>query len=161
MTGKILAALTVICAVLAGFFTWYTNTYAYYREIDLKSAEAVLTLVPLDGSAAQELVAVELRAIDSDSSPIRFRACFRLTIPVDELVATYQPFAAPAPNFAPPWFDCFDAMAIGKALEAGEAKAFLSVPLIHPQVDRVIAVFPDGRAYAWQQPRPEETPTLE
>ena len=29
--------------------------------------------------------------------------------------------------------------------------AFLSEPDIHPGVDRVVAVFGDGRAYAWHQ----------
>ena len=41
--------------------------------------------------------------------------------------------------------------AIGAALESGEALAFLSEPEIHPGVDRVVAVFPDGRAFAWHQ----------
>jgi hypothetical protein len=27
----------------------------------------------------------------------------------------------------------------------------LSEPEIHPGVDRVVAVFPDGRAFAWHQ----------
>ena len=55
------------------------------------------------------------------------------------------------PLTAPGWFDCFDAVAIGEALEKGEAIAFLSQANIHPGVDRVVAVFPDGRAFAWHQ----------
>ena len=43
------------------------------------------------------------------------------------------------------------AAAIGAALETGEAVAFLSQANSHPGVDRVVAVFPDGRAYAWHQ----------
>ncbi len=56
---------------------------------------------------------------------------------------------------APGWFDCFDANAIGEALERGEALAFLSQAEIAVGVDRVVAVFPDGRAYAWHQLAPE------
>mgnify|MGYP006198981481 CR=1 FL=1 len=55
------------------------------------------------------------------------------------------------PLIAPPWFDCFNAERIGRALETGEAIAFLSVPDITPGVDRVVAVFPDGAAFAWHQ----------
>ncbi|MBS0563510.1 MAG: histidine kinase, partial [Proteobacteria bacterium] len=32
-----------------------------------------------------------------------------------------------------------------------KAVAFLSDENIHPGVDRVVAVYADGRAYAWQQ----------
>jgi hypothetical protein len=57
------------------------------------------------------------------------------------------------PLNAPAAFPCFDAAAIGAALESGEALAFLSEPEIHPGVDRVVAVFADGRAFAWHQLR--------
>ena len=67
------------------------------------------------------------------------------------LTETYQIYQDAVPLTAPGWFDCFDAAAIGAALEKGEAIAFLSESEIHPGVDRVVAVFPDGRAYAWHQ----------
>ena len=67
------------------------------------------------------------------------------------LTETYQVYPAAEPLIAPSNFPCFDAEAIGTALETGEAVAFLSEPEIHKGVDRVVAVFPDGRAFAWQQ----------
>jgi hypothetical protein len=42
--------------------------------------------------------------------------------------------------------------------KAGEALAFLSEPNIHPGVDRVVAVFPDGRAFAWHQLNQRDLP---
>ena len=39
--------------------------------------------------------------------------------------------------------------------ERGEALAFLSQAGIAPQIDRVVAVSPDGRAYAWHQIAPD------
>ena len=36
-------------------------------------------------------------------------------------------------------------------LESGAAVAYLGQPNVHPGVDRVIAVYPDGRAFAWHQ----------
>jgi hypothetical protein len=51
----------------------------------------------------------------------------------------------------PAWFGCYDAVEIGEALERGEAFAFMSEVNIRDGVDRVIAVFPDGRGFAWHQ----------
>jgi hypothetical protein len=67
------------------------------------------------------------------------------------LTETYRMYERAEPLVAPRGFDCFDAEAIGRALETGEALAFLSEPDIHLGVDRVVAVFGDGRAFAWQQ----------
>jgi hypothetical protein len=89
--------------------------------------------------------------IDADTSPLRFRVCFTL----DEagLAAAGQgaPVEEPTPLTAPGWFDCFDAAAIGAALEAGEAEAVLGERNARAGVDRVFAVFPDGRVYGWHQ----------
>ena len=67
------------------------------------------------------------------------------------LPETYLPLADAVPLTGPKWFDCYDAVEIGEALETGEAIAFLSERNIHDGIDRVIAVFPDGRAFAWHQ----------
>ena len=70
------------------------------------------------------------------------------------LSETYVAYAGATPLVAPGWFDCFDATAIGAAIERGEALAFLSQANVHADVDRVVAVMPDGRAYAWNQLNP-------
>ena len=46
------------------------------------------------------------------------------------LTETYKTYEGAVPLIAPSWFDCFDATAIGEALEKGEAIAFL-LSLIH------------------------------
>ena len=66
-------------------------------------------------------------------------------------VTPVRSFPIAAPTYGPRWFDCFDADQIGHDLETGAALAYLSQPEIHPDVDRVIAVYPDGRAYGWHQ----------
>ena len=71
-----------------------------------------LTAAVADQSAP--LAVTDLRAIDADSSPIRWRACFRLTAP---LPAGTETFAKPEPTFGPNWFGCFKADRIGAALE--------------------------------------------
>ena len=70
------------------------------------------------------------------------------------LTETYKIYEGAQPLNAPSWFPCFDAGKIGDALESGEAVAFLSQANIAPDVDRVVAIFPDGRAFAWQQFHP-------
>ncbi|MEM9853369.1 MAG: DUF6446 family protein, partial [Pseudomonadota bacterium] len=49
------------------------------------------------------------------------------------------------------WFDCFDADVIGAALKDGTARAFLGQRDVIYGIDRVVAVFDDGRGYVWHQ----------
>lgn len=139
MNGKIVASALAISGVAAGVAIYWLQVYAFYEPVPL-------TEIALGG----ESVAVgDAQAIDADSSPLRFRACFTI-----DAAATGELYPAPAPLTAPGWFDCFDAAAIGEALERGEARAYLSQSSVHPDVDRVVAIFPDGRGYAWHQLQP-------
>ena len=67
------------------------------------------------------------------------------------LSETYVSYDAAVPLIGPSWFSCFDAKIIGADLEAGIALPFLSQADIANGVDRVVAVYPDGRAYIWHQ----------
>lgn len=142
--GRFLAGVTVLSAIVAGVAMWWLQTRAFYVSVD----EAAMTVVPAGGGAARPVPVEDFRGIDSDSSPIRYRACFQMdTVILDD--------AAPAPDAvpltAPGWFDCFDAAEIGAALEAGEATAILSRENEPYGIDRIIALYPDGRGYAWTQ----------
>ena len=148
--ARIAIAAMFLIAFLVGGFVWYTAERAYYTPVAFTPGEEV-RLVPLDGGAPEAIAVNGIEGIDADSSPIKFRACFTTPLSLPTLAATYRPYGGAEPLIAPRGFDCFDAEEIGKALEAGEALAFLSEPDIRPGVDRVVAVFPDGRAYAWQQ----------
>jgi hypothetical protein len=146
--GKFLAALIVICALGAGAGIYYLQVYGFYEELVPTGEDVLLTRV--DGRA--ELITYDdFSAIDAYSSPIRYRACFRTDLPEEEIAAAYQPYEGAEPLEAPGWFDCFDADEIGAALEAGEAMAYLSVANITYGIDRIAAVFPDGRGYVWHQ----------
>jgi len=152
--GKLIVGAIVIVAAIAGGLLWYTSERAYYTPVAFRSG-AEIRLVPLVGGEPEAIVVNGIQGIDADSSPIKFRACFTTPLTLATLTETYREYPGAEPLIAPSGFDCFDAEAIGKALETGEALAFLSEPDIHPGVDRVVAVFPDGRAYAWQQLQPE------
>ena len=135
----------VVTSVAAGAGVWYTQVHAYYEEVE---APASYVLADAEGVAVRAVEVQGFRGIDSGSSPIRYRACFTAEAPSREVPRVEDP----RPPVAPSWFDCFDARAIGEALEAGEAEAFLSREN-HPTygVDEVFALFPDGRAFAWRQ----------
>lgn len=142
--GKVAVLTLVLAPVLIGGGIWYAQEYAFYEELDPAEVSLSVTAggqpVPLEASA--------IRAIDSGSAPHRWRACARLTAPLPD---TAEPFSAAAPSHGPRWFDCFDADSIGHDLESGAATGYLGQSEIRPDVDRVFAVYPDGRIFGWHQ----------
>jgi hypothetical protein len=150
VNGKLVAGFIVLTGVLAGAAVWYLQEYAYYETVAFTPGAEIL-LTPVTGGPPEAIVADAVQGIDADSSPLRFRACFTTPLTQATLSETYRIYDQPTPTVGPGWFDCYDAAAIGAALEKGEAIAFLSEHDIHPGVDRVVAVLGDGRAYAWHQ----------
>lgn len=150
MTGRIAILGIVMFAAIAGALLYYLQIYAYYEEVTAEQVGNV-QLVNLVTGQPEPISFENFKAIDSTSAPIRFRACFDTPLSQAMLTETYATYEAAEPLVAPGWFECFDAEAIGRALETGEAIAFLATENITYGVDRVVAVLPDGRAYAWQQ----------
>jgi len=148
--GKLAVGFIVTTAFLAGAFLWYTAEQAFYEPVVFQPG-AEVRLVVLATGAPEAILVNDITGTDATSSPIKFRACFTTPHSLAMLSETYQAYPDAEPLFAPASFDCFDAAEIGKALETGEALAFLSEPDIQPGVDRVVAVFGDGRGYAWHQ----------
>ena len=146
--GKYFAVFLVLTSLIFAGALYYTQVYAYYEDV---TDTTELGMVNIATGAREPIPAEELTATNGTSSPIRFRACFNLPFSQAMLTETFEIYEKATPLVAPPWFDCFDAVEIGEAIERGEAIAFLDTKNIHDGVDRVIAVFPDGRAYAWQQ----------
>jgi hypothetical protein len=149
MTGKILGAFIMISALVAGAALYYLQVYSFYSEVDAPAGGLALVsiasgepeVIPLDG----------FQAIDADSSPIRYRACFTTPYSLALLTETFQLVEQATPRNAPGWFDCFDAAAIGAELEAGTALTFLSAKNVHFGVDRIVAITDDGRGYVWHE----------
>ena len=146
-TGKILVSMLVLSAVLAGLGVYYMQVYGFYAPLD--EAAAAELHATADDMQPIPLAVTEFRGIDADSSPLRYRSCFRIT----DMAALEgaQPFEGATPLVGPRWFSCFSAKGLTADLESGAAVAYLGQPEIHPDVDRVIAVYPDGRAFAWHQ----------
>lgn len=151
MNGKIIGGFLVAVALIAGALVYYQQVYAYYQPVLAASQASEMRLTALASGQPEPIPAAGFEGIDADSSPLRFRGCFTTPVSLATLTETYQVYDGATPLNAPGWFSCFDAGRIGSDLETGAAVAFLSEHDIHPGVDRVIAVYPDGRAYAWHQ----------
>ena len=149
MSGKIVGLVIMISALLAGGALYYLQVYGFYEDV---SAEAVdVRLMPFTSETPQPILAENLTAIDADSSPIRFRACFTTPSSLPMLTETYVGLDNATPRNAPEWFECFDAAAIAAELDAGTALAFLGEKNVAFGVDRIVAITEDGRGYIWHE----------
>ena len=146
MSGKILALVLVIGALIFGAVLWYMQVHAFYEETE---AEAVTV-------AGESYPVSHWQGIDAASSPLKLRACFRLA-EADRaaIAARLEPYAGATPLVAPGWFACFDAGALTADLAAGRATAWIAAPEERHGADRVLAAYPDGRAFMWRQLTPE------
>ncbi|ABD55649.1 DUF6446 family protein [Jannaschia sp. CCS1] len=143
-SGRFIVFVILGVTAVFGATLWWANTRAYYAPL-----EVVEIAVQRPDGALVPLEIVDAEGIDATTSPLRFRACF--TLSDDAPLADAAPYDDATPLIPPAWFDCFDATQIGEALEAGEAQAYLGQRNASRGVDRVVAIFPDGRGYAWTQ----------
>lgn len=148
--GKIVGGGIVLISAIAGAAIYWLQVHAFYEPARFEPG-AEIRLTPIIGDTPEVILAENVQGIDAQSSPLRFRACFQTPLSQAMLTETYRVYEDAVPLVAPGWFDCFDAEKIGLALERGEAIAFLSERDIVPGVDRVVAVFADGKAFAWHQ----------
>jgi hypothetical protein len=143
--GKFLAVLLLGSAVIAGASMYYLQVYGLYDEATTQEVRLVSVVDELPEAISFE----NFEAIDSQSSPIRYRACFTTDLSLSLLTETYVGLEKATPRNAPEWFDCFDAAAIAAELEAGTALPFLGQKNVHFGVDRIVAITQDGRGYIW------------
>ncbi len=148
MLGKVLAIILGLSALVAGGAMYYLHVYGFYEEVAPQPGRDVV-LLPLDGSEPRPIAYDDFQAIDADSSPIRYRACFTTDLTRQDLAAEFTPSKQTVPRNAPGWFDCFDAEALGTALEEGTATAFVSVKNISYGVDRIVAITDQGQGFVW------------
>ena len=148
--GKFLAAFLVVSAIVAGVGMYYLQVYAFYDEVPVNGVDDV-QLTALSSGAPEAILYTDFEAIDAESSPLRYRACFSTEMNEAMLTETYVLYDDPVPNNAPGWFDCFDAQAIGAALEAGEATAYLGASNVVFGFDRVVAIDGSGNGFVWHQ----------
>ncbi|MEL7253768.1 MAG: DUF6446 family protein [Pseudomonadota bacterium] len=147
--GKFLAIVILGAALIAGVGMYYLQVYHFYEEVTPTGEDVRLTS---RATGDTQVIAYDgFEGIDANSSPIRYRACFTTNLDHDALSEGFEPYADAEPRVAPGWFDCFDAEVIGAALEDGSARAFLGERDVIYGIDRVVAVFDDGRGFVWHQ----------
>lgn len=136
-------------ALIGGIAMYYLQVYHFYETP--RDEDKVIQLTSLISGEPEEILASDINIIDANSSPIRFRACFATEMSQALLTESYETYETAAPLNAPGWFDCYNAQNIGAALESGQAIAFLGQRDVTYGIDRVVAIFDDGRGYAWHQ----------
>ncbi len=149
MSGKLVSIFILASAALMGGGIYWAYNFWYYEEI--ASTEASVEITTFATGEPEPILFDNIQAIDAFSSPIRYRACFTTPMSLAMATETYVPFDGAEPLNAPPWFDCFDAVAIGEALRAGTALAFTGEANIEYGIDRIVVLTDDGRGYVWQQ----------
>jgi len=145
MNGRIVGGGLVAFALLFGAAVWYFQVHAFYERVtpvlEARLPDGSSRPIPLEGA----------EGIDATTSPLKFRACARVAEPVEELAEALPRAADPRPLNAPYWFSCFDAGQLTADIAAGRATAYMLVTEIRDGADRLAALYPDGRLYAWHQ----------
>ncbi len=154
MNGKIAGGAIVGAAAVAGVAIYYLQVYGYYERVELRTDMPAVELTSLVSGQPEEIIADGFEAIDADSSPIRYRACFTTTMSQAMLSETYAPYEGAVPLTGPGWFDCYDAEEVGEALTDGRAIAYTGEENIEYGIDRVVAIMDDGRGFVWHQINP-------
>ncbi|MCV3270365.1 DUF6446 family protein [Roseobacter sinensis] len=149
MNGKIVGSAILISGAVAGAALYYLQVYGFYEEVTAEVTE--VRLVSLTTEQPEPIRAEAIEAIDADSSPIRFRACFETSASLPMLTETYVGLEVATPRNAPHWFDCFDAQAIADKMRAGTALPFLGEKNVAFGVDRIVVITDDGRGYIWHE----------
>ncbi len=151
MNGKVIVIGLLVLSALFGAGMYYMQVYGYYYEVTPRPGQDV-TLVSVASGRPEPVAYADFRAIDADSSPIRYRACFTLSEEPAALAGRFVELPPKAPRVAPDWFDCFEEEAIDAGLKDGSVRLYLGQKNIHYGVDRVVAVASDGRGWAWNEP---------
>ena len=150
MSGKLLVVFFALVALLGGGGMYYLQVYGYYTEVQAMG-EGDVMLTSITSGAPEAILYDGFEAIDAESSPLRYRACFTTPLSQALLTETFEFYDNPVPTVAPGWFECFDAEAVGAALEEERAIAFLGTANIVYGFDRVVAITEDGQGYVWHQ----------
>ena len=146
MTGRAFVVAFLGFTVVFAVGLWWFQTRAYYDPIEQSAVEVAGRSYPVS----------DWQGIDAATSPLKLRACFRLAPErVAAIAERLAPYESATPLVAPGWFECFDAGALTRALEAGRATAYLAEREEFEGANRILAVYPDGRGYMWRQLTPE------
>jgi len=138
VSGKYVVTGLAGFTLIFGLVFWWFQTHAFYTETKAQEHSVVI--------ASQAYPVTEWESIEASSSPLKMRACFLIR---EEIQAA--PAIEPEPLVTPAWFRCFNAEFIAENLVSGYANAYVAARNDPRGFDRIVAVFPGGRAYMWRQ----------
>lgn len=115
--------------------------------------DVAITMLPLSGGASEEILHDRLTAMRDNALPDSLWACFTTPHSMGLLTESYVVAEDVAPTNPVSSLPCFDADTVKNAIEQGQAVAFVGERDVWPGVDRLVAVYLDGRAVAWNQRR--------
>jgi len=148
--GKFLAGVIIVCALIAGTLLYILQVHVYYKEIQAPQ-DAAVSVTTLISETPEPIIVDNFQGIVSETSPLGYRACFTTPQSQAMMTETYVTYEDAEPLVAPGWFECFDAVEVGEAIEANEAIAFLGEKDVIWGFDRIVAVMADGRGFVWHQ----------
>ena len=119
VSGKVISGGILGITAAFGIGVYYAQVYGYYET--LSQGEVALTSIV--SGAPTRIPVTEFQGIDADSSPIRYRACFKTPLSTAMLTETFTTLERSEPRNAPEWFGCFDAAQIAADIDAGIATA--------------------------------------
>ncbi|HIP24832.1 MAG TPA: histidine kinase [Rhodobacteraceae bacterium] len=139
MSGKIMAGGLVLFTIIFGVLLWYAQYYAYYNEV------SGLEMVTVEG---RDVAVQDYLGLEGESSGLKLRGCFTVDVAAFDGVTLAE---NPTPTTPPGWFDCFDVVQLTADVESGAATTYMAAKNGQDGLDRIIAVYPDGRAFMWRQ----------
>lgn len=117
----------------------------------LTTVTEVIRLEPLIGDGPEEIATGAVQAVAAADRPLAFHGCFGMEQSFGLLTETYVTAEPATPAPVAGGLPCFDSEQLIEDLRVGYAVAFWSERDIAPGVDRVVAVYDDGRAFVWHQ----------
>ena len=139
MNGKVFVILLLVFTIGFAIALYYFQVFAFYSKADGLKSITVLN---------RNIAVQNYKGIDSVTSGLKLRGCFEVD---PEEFAKIPSISHATPLSAPFWFSCFDNVEIQKAIDSGNAKAFLVSENEKDGIDRVVAVYPTGIAFQWRQ----------
>jgi hypothetical protein len=136
VNGKHVVTGLVGFTFVFGMAFWWFQEHAFYEENWADKVEIAGVVYPV----------TQWKGITSESSPLKMRACFVISEPFEA-----PPSIAANPLVAPGWFKCFNAEYITESLASNYGKAYVAEHNDPEGFDRIVAVFPGGKAYMWRQ----------
>lgn len=139
-SGTLLGAGILLIGTVFGVGMWYSQQIGYYERVE------GLTEVTINGTP---FAVSGYEGVDGRTSPLKLRGCFLLDDPAGAIAA-----GEPAPDAVtlttPSHVACFDAEGILADIRSGAATAIMAGLDEGDGADLYMAIYPDGRGYAWR-----------